>query len=152
MEYKLRKASQDDYILAYDIRKNALGKYVEETWGWDEEWQLKYHKEDFDIEILQIIEVDGKPAGSLEKFEDGEYIRVSGIYIIDEYQGRGIGADIMTKIIHEAAMKNLSVRFQVLKVNLRAKKFYEKLGFTLCGENQTHYQMIYNPKIIYNSK
>ena len=145
-EYKLRKSTPDDFMLAYDIRKNALGKYVEETWGWDEEWQMKYHKEDFDIDILQIIEVDGKPAGSLEKFEDGESIRVSGIYITNEYQGRGIGGEIMKKIIHEAGLKNMPVRFQVLKVNPRAKKFYEKLGFTLCGENETHYQMIYNRK------
>lgn len=142
-KYKLRKSTQDDLQLAFDIRKNALGEYVTQTWGWDEEWQMKYHIEDFDTAILSIIEVEGKPAGSLEKYEDGGCIRVSGIYITSEYQGRGIGCDIMKKIIREAGSKNMSVKFQVLKVNARAKKFYERLGFIVNGENETHYQMIY---------
>jgi ribosomal protein S18 acetylase RimI-like enzyme len=132
--------------LAYDIRKNALGEYVKQTWGWDEDWQMKYHIEDFNTDILSIIEVDGKAAGSLEKYEEEGAIMVSGIYITDEYQGRGIGGDIMNNVINEAVSKNVAVRFQVLKVNTRAKKFYERLGFTVCGENETHHQMIYNPK------
>jgi ribosomal protein S18 acetylase RimI-like enzyme len=146
LNYILRKATQDDLQLAYDIRKNALGEYVKRTWGWDEEWQMKYHIEDFNADILSIIEVDGKAAGSLEKYEEEGVIKVSGIYITDEYQGRGIGGDIMNNIINEAVSKNMPVRFQVLKVNTRAKKFYERLGFTVCGENETHHQMIYNPK------
>jgi ribosomal protein S18 acetylase RimI-like enzyme len=145
-EYRLRKSTQEDLQLAYDIRKNALGEYVKQTWGWDEEWQMKYHLEDFSTDILQIIEVEGKPAGSLEKYEEEGAIRVSGIYITSEYQGRGIGGDIMKNIISEADSKKMAVRFQVLKVNTRAKKFYEELGFTVCGENETHHQMNYNPK------
>jgi ribosomal protein S18 acetylase RimI-like enzyme len=148
LEYKLKKASEEDFLLSYEIRKNSLGKYVEETWGWDEEWQMKYHKEDFNIDILQIIEVEGKPAGTLESYEEDGTIRVSGIYIIDEFQGKGIGCDIMQKIIDEAGSKDMQIQFQVLKVNVRAKKFYERLGFSVYGENQTHYQMIYKPKIV----
>lgn len=145
LKYKLRKSTKNDFQLAYDIRKNALSEYVKQTWGWDEEWQMKYHTEDFDTNILQIIEVDGKPAGSLEKFTEDGIIRVSGIYIIDTFQSKGIGRDIMKNIIAEADEKNMAVRFQVLKVNVNAKRFYERLGFSVCGENQTHHQMIYNP-------
>ncbi len=143
LDYKLRKATEKDFQLSYEIRKNALGKYVDETWGWDEEWQMKYHEEDFNADILQIIEADGKPAGSLESFDEDGVIRVSGIYIIDEYQNKGIGADIMRTIIEEAKSKSKAVKLQVLKVNKRAKKFYERLGFTHCGENETHFQMKY---------
>lgn len=67
LNYKLRKAANKDFQLAYDIRNNALGEYVKQTWGWDEEWQMKYHTEDFDTNILQIIEVSDKPVCSLEK-------------------------------------------------------------------------------------
>ena len=40
--YKLRKATANDLQLSYDIRKNALGEYVKQTWGWDEKWQWEY--------------------------------------------------------------------------------------------------------------
>lgn len=144
--YSLRKSTADDFQLAYDIRKNALGEYVKQTWGWDEEWQMKYHKEDFNTEILSIIEVEGKPAGSLESFEEDGAIKVSGLYITEEYQNMGIGGDIMKEIMSEGVSKNMSVKLQVLKVNTKAKKFYEELGFISSAENETHFQMIYNPK------
>jgi ribosomal protein S18 acetylase RimI-like enzyme len=145
-EYSLRKATDEDFQLSFDIRKNALGKYVEETWGWDEEWQMKYHKEDFNADILRIIEVDGKPAGTLEKFEEEGDIRVSGIYITDEYQRMGIGGDIMKNIINESDVNSKQIKLQVLKINQGARRFYERLGFVVCGENETHFKMIYNQK------
>lgn len=141
--YSIRKAAQSDFQLAYDIRKNALGKYVEQTWGWDEEWQLKYHTEDFDVNILSIIEVSGEPAGSLEKSEENGIITVSGIYITDKFQNHGIGGNIMKEIIDEAELLNKEITLQVLKVNTGAKKFYERLGFKQSEENDTHYKMIY---------
>lgn len=142
-KYSIRKASQNDFQLAYDIRKNALGKYVEQTWGWDEEWQLKYHTEDFDVNILSIIEVNGEPAGTLERTEENGIITVSGIYIIDKFRNLGIGGDIMMNIITEADSLNKEIRLQVLKVNSAAKKFYERLGFKEFAENDTHYKMMY---------
>lgn len=143
MEYVLRKAVKEDLMLSYEIRKNALGKYVEQTWGWDENWQMKYHEQDFNTDILQIIEVNGRPAGTLESFVEDGAVRVSGLYITDEFQNKGIGTSIMKTIIGEANSKNLSVQLQVLKVNKSAKKFYERLGFELQGENETHYKMIF---------
>lgn len=133
----------EDFLLAYEIRKNALGKYVEQTWGWDEDWQMKYHKEDFNIDILQIIEVNGKPAGTLESFEENGAITVSGLYLTGEYQNEGIGERLMKEIIAEAGSKGLPVKLQVLKVNSRAKKFYENLGFAVSAETEKHFQMIY---------
>jgi ribosomal protein S18 acetylase RimI-like enzyme len=144
--YIVRKATPDDLQLAYDIRKNALGEYVRQTWGWDEDWQWKYHLEDFDTNILSIIEVDGNAAATLEEIEKEDSILVSGIYILDKYQSNGIGRDIMKSIMAKAERSNKSVRLQVLKVNTRAKEFYISLGFISCGENETHYQMIYEPK------
>ena len=139
-KYSLRKANPDDFMLAYDIRKNALRVYVEQTWGWDEQWQLKYHEQDFNSDILHIIEVEGKPAGSLEIFNENGNVKVSGLYITDMYQNLGIGTSIMYEIINNTSS---AVLLQVLKVNNKAKRFYKRLGFKVCGENKTHFQMIY---------
>jgi hypothetical protein len=84
-EYKLRKATNEDLRLSFEIRKNALGKYVEQTWGWDEEWQWEYHRKDFDIFITQVIESNGEAVGTLELAEDDGAVKISGIYIIDTF-------------------------------------------------------------------
>lgn len=146
VNYNLRKADNNDFILAYDIRKNALGEYVKQTWGWDEDWQMKYHREDFNTEILSIIEVDGETAGTLEVYFDEHSMIISGIYITGKFQNRGIGTDIILNLHKQAAGKNMGVRLQVLKVNLKAKKLYEKLGYTVYNTTETHYQLKYDRK------
>jgi len=139
--YKLRKAEQDDLWLTYEIRKNALGEYVEQTWGWDEEWQREYHVKDFDISITQIIESEGKAVGTLELEEEAGILKITGLYIIDIYQTKGIGTKIMKDILSDN--KNKQIRLQVLKVNPGARKFYEKFGFEITGEEKHHYKMVY---------
>jgi ribosomal protein S18 acetylase RimI-like enzyme len=142
-EYTLRKASNEDSDLTFEIRKNALGEYVKLTWGWDEEWQQKYHKEDFNPDILKIIDVNGKPAGCLEVIIEPDHILVSGLYIIDKYQNLQIGTRIMSSIIKDASLIPANVKLQVLKVNHKAKAFYERFGFKVYNETEQHFQMIY---------
>ena len=142
IDYSLRQATTDDFNLSYEIRKNALGEYVKQTWGWDEQWQLDYHKQDFNVNILQIIEVEGKPVGTIESYNEGDYTVVSGLYLIDTYQNRNIGGRIMKDLMHKAKSNGKSVKLQVLKVNIKARDFYERLGFDVYEENETHYKMI----------
>ena len=44
VDFKIRDATQDDFDAAYNIKKDALQSYVHKTWGWNEEYQRKYHK------------------------------------------------------------------------------------------------------------
>lgn len=144
VNYSIRKSNEDDFMLAYEIRKNALGEYVKQTWGWDEEWQMKYHKEDFDTEILSVIEVNGEAAGTLEVYYDDHSMIISGIYLTHKFQNLGIGTNILLNLHKQAAAKNMGVRLQVLKVNLKAKKLYEKLGYIVYSTSETHYQLKYD--------
>lgn len=146
-DYTLRKATDEDNMLSFEIRRNALGEYVKQTWGWDEQMQLKIHNEDFNKDILSIIEVNGEPAGSLEYYFDEHSMIISGIYIIERFQNLGIGEDILLQLQKEAASKKTSIRLQVLKVNHRAFRFYVRLGYRLYNTTETHYQMNYTPDI-----
>lgn len=144
IDYRIRKATPADLSASYEIRKNALGEYVKQTWGWDEDWQWKYHLEDFNPEILYMIEINGVPAATLEVNSEKDAVLVSGIYIIDAYQSKGIGRELMNSVISDAQKENKPVKLQVLKVNTRAKDFYLRMGFEIYDENKTHYKMIYN--------
>jgi ribosomal protein S18 acetylase RimI-like enzyme len=144
IKYTVRKATEDDLQLAYDIRKNALGDYVRQTWGWNEDWQWAYHLKDFDPKILSIIECDDIPVATVEEVILDDMVLVSGIYIINDYQSMGIGKDLMDDIILRAKKINKPVKLQVLKVNQRAKEFYLRLGFEVYDETETHYRMVLN--------
>lgn len=140
-EYTLRKASHNDLKLSYEIRKNSLGEYVTQTWGWDEDWQWEYHKKDFNPDIMFIIEVEGKPAGMLEEEISENDIRISGLYLLNTFQSQGIGRDLVEKLISYARLHRKPLKLQVLKVNTRARNFYEALGFVVYEETEHHYQM-----------
>ena len=57
--------------------------------------------------------------------------------ILKEFQGKKIG-----KIILKDLLKNYSqVELEVLKVNLRAIRFYENLGFKILEEIDDAFQM-----------
>jgi RimJ/RimL family protein N-acetyltransferase len=45
---------------------------------------------------------------------------------------------VIREIIREATETQLPVTLEVLKVNPRAQVLYEKLGFVLTGETETH--------------
>lgn len=56
------------------------------------------------------------------------------------YQRRGIGAAILRDVIAEARAGGHAVALRVLKVN-PARRLYERLGFAVVGESDTHYLM-----------
>lgn len=144
-DFKLRKAIDDDLLPSFEIRKNAMLKYIEASKGWDEEAEMKQHIEDFDTDVMQMIIADGRPIGVLETVSGDGIMEVHGIYIIEEYQNFKIGSRIMSGLIRKAASKKNAVMLQVLKVNTRARDFYLRLGFTILREDERHYKMIRKP-------
>ncbi len=57
-------------------------------------------------------------------------------------QGGDIGTAVISRLIDQAST-NKRLELQVLKVNARAKKLYERLGFKTTGEKELHYQMVF---------
>ena len=65
---------------------------------------------------------------------------IGNICIKPKYQNKGIGTAILKEIIFENKGKN--IKLQVFKINERAIKLYEKMGFEKTDENKTHYIMM----------
>ncbi len=141
--YKLRKTSSGDIELSFEIRRDAMMKYISESKGWDEDKEMKQHIEDFDTDIMQIIEVESKPVGVFECVIENGNIYVHGLYILEEFQNYKIGSRVMKDIIQTAHSEKKSIMLQVLKVNTRAKEFYIKNGFEIAEENENYCKMIY---------
>ncbi|MES2520169.1 MAG: GNAT family N-acetyltransferase [Bacteroidota bacterium] len=137
MIFSLQKATDEDLDLTYQIKKNALRKYLEMLWGWNEKAQVNFHREHYQKERFQLIITQNTPIGYLEIEEYPTHIFLANLMIVKRFQGNGIG-----RIILEELIKNHpNIQLEVLKVNQRAIRFYEKLGFVIEEELEDGFRM-----------
>ncbi len=115
--------------------------YVEQIWGWDEEFQERRFRESYDHTETQVVVVDGQAIGLLGVSEREGATFIDQIEIVPDYQGRGIG----TALINEVLARGRPVELAVLKVNVDARRLYERLGFRVTCETDSHYHMRAEP-------
>ena len=143
MEYYFRQATWDDFDFLFELKKQNFKWYVDQIWGWEDEDQKQRVIEDLKqhLKDKKIIMVDNFPIGvyAFHITEQGDFF-INEISIIKNYQNRKIGTQILTKQLEENKIQNRRTILQVFKNN-KAKKLYEKLGFKIYGETETHYQM-----------
>jgi len=104
-----KTAEQFDFAL--EVKRLALGPYVIEQWGWDE---------------------DSNATDGCVEIED--------FYILPSYQRRGIGTEVLTGILSEAKACKATVRLRCLKWN-PARGLYARNGFVATSEDETHLYM-----------
>lgn len=143
MQYTFRPCVLEDFDFLFILKKDNFRRYIEEIWGWNEEEQKNRLREDLKIHLQhkKIILLDDKPIGIYVTHftEDGD-LYINEISILKEYQNKGIATKIISKQIKENKNKEIRTILQVFKNN-PAKKLYERLGFRVYNETETHYQM-----------
>ena len=144
MKYTFRNYNDNDYNLIYDLKKQAFQGYVNHFWGlWDDEKQHEF----FDNYIkaqrdrIKIIVLDGKDIGYFDDKLCGNEYEIVNIIIKPEYQGKGVGTEILKTAIKEH-LKN-EVHIQCFKTN-PVKNLYFKLGFEEIEQTKTHIKMELN--------
>ncbi len=137
MIYNLRKATEQDLDLTYKIKKNALQQYLEMLWGWNEKAQVDFHREHYQKKRFQVIELQNEPIGYLEIELYEDHIFLANLMILQQFQGKGIGKIIMENLIKN----NPNIQLEVLKVNHKAKRFYEGLGFAVLEVLEDSFRM-----------
>ncbi len=144
--FKFRKTQATDSEFVFAVKKAAFREYVEQIWDWDDTYQKELHNRRFASQDLRIIQFNATDVGFLSTSSTPDRLKVDQIYILPEYQGRGIGAACMRDIIDDANQEQKPVTLQVLKINTRATAFYQRLGFTIVDENSIHFQMKRHPE------
>jgi len=137
----LRQATAADSEFAFETKRAASRSYVEMVSGWDEADQRRMHERRFAEQQYRVIQVSGTDVGILATVRKPDCIKVNQLFVLPEYQGRGIGKACMTQVLADAEKGGLPVRLRVLKVNPRAAAFYRALGFRETGYTDTHTEM-----------
>ena len=140
---EFRAATFNDHDFLYNLKKAALKDSIEKVWGpWNEQFQREYFEDHFSLEGIQIILYNGEDAGAIKISTKEDEIDIDIIEILPRYQNRGIGSFVLEREKRRAINENKNLYLQVLKVNLDAKRLYERLGFQVTGKTEMHYQMM----------
>ena len=134
----LRRANADDAEFAFAVKRAALGMYVAQTWGWDEEFQRAFHAADWAVRWPDIVELDGAAIGTIEVVEQPTGLELGEFYLLPAYQRCGYGSALLRRVLDRADAEGRIVRLQFLKVN-PVRSLYERHGFRVVGESPTHY-------------
>jgi ribosomal protein S18 acetylase RimI-like enzyme len=140
----LRPATPADAPFAYSVKKLALGAYIAQTWGWNEDEQVGCHRREYKPQLIRIITLGGTDIGTVAVTSDGGRVLLCMLYLLPEYQRHGIGTRIVRSVQAQAQRDSLPVRLAVLKVN-PAQELYRRFGFMPVEETATHVKMEWNP-------
>lgn len=92
----------------------------------------------------QIAMLDGASVGRMMVHRTADAWVLVDIALLPAHRGKGVGGTLLRRLLDESAEKGLPVRLQVLKNN-PAARLYERLGFTITGEDQMYRHMERKP-------
>ncbi|MCA1597184.1 MAG: GNAT family N-acetyltransferase [Chloroflexi bacterium] len=135
----LRAATAADSEFVFRVWKATMQRYVEATWGWDESSQRQRQQEEFCASTCRIIEAHGRPVGTLIVNRRENCVYLSGLYVLPEHQGQGLGSQVLQGLFTDAKRNQLPIRLRVLKVNSGARRLYERNGFVATDETDVYF-------------
>jgi ribosomal protein S18 acetylase RimI-like enzyme len=96
--------------------------------------QDAHYRQHYPGATLDIIELDGQPAGRLYVHRGPSDIRIMDIALAPAFRGRGIGTGLLCALIAEAdqSARKLSIH---VEMNNPARVLYERFGFRVAGEH-----------------
>jgi len=104
--------------------------------------QDAHYREHYPGATLDVIEVDGEPAGRLYVHRGQRDIRIMDIALAPMYRGHGIGGGLLRSLIGEADGSGRTLSIHV-EMNNPARRLYERLGFRPAGEHGVYVLMVY---------
>lgn len=105
--------------------------YVEQTWGsWIDQEQRDIILSSIDSSTHQIIQLAGEDIGCLSVERHPSHMQITKLYLLPEFQRRGIGTVLIRQLVAEAQTVKVPLCLRVLAVN-PAQRLYEREGFVV---------------------
>ncbi len=138
--YESTRAEEMDDVPWSDVQKQAFLK-----------GQFEAQRTDYSVRFPDaehsIIVVDDDPIGRIWIDQSVKEIRLLDIAIVPSVQNTGVGTALVEQLQHNATEAELSLRHSVHATNRDALRFYQRLGFVVVEDFQTHVLMEWSPSI-----
>jgi len=136
----LQQGKAEHYDFALRLFLLTMRPYMLQLGVWDEQEQRSSFTTHWKLEEVRIISVDGNDAGWLQVTELPAEIRLQKFFILPQYQRSGIGSEVLSKLLATWRPTGKKIVLRVLKNN-PARRFYERLGFTVIAEAGVVFRM-----------
>jgi len=84
--------------------------------------------------------IDGRIVGKAHINADSfTRYQIGGVFVHPEFRGKGIALRMMTEFTASLIAQGRGVTLFVKKTNAAARRLYEKIGFTVCGDYRISY-------------
>ena len=113
----LRRAVGSDFDVTFAIKKVAGGEYIREVFGWDDEVQVGFHRRQFSPENTYLIMLEGEIVGWISVSDEEEFSKVDELYVLAEFQNRGVGTAVLAEAIEQAAGRRVPVSYTHLRAH-----------------------------------
>lgn len=93
---------------------------------------------------VDVVVVDGEPAGRLYVHRGPADIRIADIALLPAFRGRGAGGVLLNALMDEARETGRTLSIHVEKQNV-ARRLYDRLGFEEKADRGAHTFMVWDP-------
>jgi GNAT superfamily N-acetyltransferase len=137
IQFELMSKAERDFEFSLAAKKAALGPYISERWGWDDEFQRAVHRARFSEKPFFKIVRREQALGTVSLMQRPDHVRFGEFYLFPESQRQGLGTRILRHCIALSDAIGLPVRLEYLKWN-PVGSLYRRHGFRVIGETDIH--------------
>jgi GNAT superfamily N-acetyltransferase len=101
-------------------------------------------RQQWELSQVRIITVDGADVGWLQSTMREGSLFLAQLFVDSAFQRRGIGTEVMHRLIAEAAGTRQAVTLGVVKIN-PALRLYARMGFRITHEDDRKFYMRRDP-------
>ncbi len=142
MKMKIRNALPKDFDFILKLTRQNMERIVTREWSAD--WEKDVEPNFVNMWKAQgekrIIEVDTHRVGYFwfEQLPEPKEIFINSIQIVEQFQRKGLGTEVINWLLKEARNRNLNcVSGVVQKNNAHARKFFAKNKFEFIEETKS---------------
>ncbi len=134
--------NSQDHADLYAKYRSALLDVIENTFGWNEEFQQERFKNRYELDWFHWIEVSNVRVGYICFFEKASEIHLSLLIVDAESRDRGNGRLAMNHLHALARADRRMVTLSSFRKNAGAINFYERLGYIATGGDENFIDMV----------
>ncbi|MEQ5839509.1 GNAT family N-acetyltransferase [Paraburkholderia acidicola] len=120
----------------FALYKRSLHEYIDQTFGWDEDFQQDRFSNSYPDPEISLIVSGSTTVGYVALRNEPKSLHLSLLLLQPESRNRGIGRTVMQTLMSRAAAFSQPVTLSCFVRNRAAISFYQKLGFCVVTEDE----------------
>ncbi len=143
MQMILRPARAQDFQYCESLYFAGMERTIQEL-NLDRDAQVTSFRNQWEPTQIRIITLDGADIGWMQSTTTGDAFFLGQLFIDGPFQRRGIGSEVVNRLIGEATRAGQAVTLGVVKSN-PAFQLYLRLGFRTTHEDDRKFYMRRDP-------